>query len=47
MCELLNEIMIFILQVLADVPLREISEKSLPAPEDDPKEIVMGKELVC
>ena len=46
MCELLNEIMVFILQVLADVPLKEISEKSLPAPEDEPKEIIIGKKLV-
>ena len=46
MCEFLNEIMIFILQVLADIPLKEISEKSLPAPEDEPKEIVMSKKLV-
>ena len=38
--------MMFILQVLAGVPSREISDKFLPAPEDDLKEIVMGKELV-
>ena len=42
----LNQVIIFILQVLANVPLKEISEKSLLAPEDEPKEIVTGKKFV-